>query len=99
MTRSTATPVNVDGQTLTLESLKLVAEGRAPVALAPAAVVRMRASRDIIERIVASGAAVYGVTTGFGRMSDVRIPPEKLSELQINLVRSHVRSRAADAET
>ena len=82
--------VNVDGQTLTLDALRLVAEGAASVSLAPAALARMRASRDIIERIVASGAAVYGVTTGFGKMSDVRIPPDRLAELQLNLVRSHV---------
>ena len=82
--------VTVDGLSLTLETLRAVAEAGAPVVLAPTAVARMQASRDIIERIVSSGAAVYGVTTGFGKMSDVRIAPEKLSELQVNLVRSHV---------
>jgi histidine ammonia-lyase len=82
--------VSVDGRTLTLDALKAVAEGRARVALAPEAADRMRASRAVVERVVASGAAVYGVTTGFGKMSDVRIPADKLSELQVNLVRSHV---------
>lgn len=87
---NTSAPVTVDGLSLTLGSLRAVAEAGTRVALAPAAVARMQASRDIIERIVASGAAVYGVTTGFGKMSDVRIAPDKLSELQVNLVRSHV---------
>jgi histidine ammonia-lyase len=82
--------VTIDGRSLTLEGLRAVAEGKARVALAPEAATRITASRHAIEKIVASGAAVYGVTTGFGKMSDVRIPPEKLAELQANLVRSHV---------
>ena len=32
---------------------------------------------------------MYGVTTGFGKLSDVAIPPDKLAALQVNLVRSH----------
>jgi histidine ammonia-lyase len=43
----------------------------------------------LIEEILAAGHTVYGVNTGFGKLSDVRIPPEKLAELQFNLVRSH----------
>jgi len=82
--------ITVDGQTLTLDALRAVATENARVSLAPSAVARMKASRQVVERLVASGAAVYGVTTGFGKMSDVRIPPEKLAELQVNLVRSHV---------
>ena len=82
--------VTLDGRSLTLDALGAVATHGAPVLIAPDAVARMGASRAIIEKIVASGAAVYGVTTGFGRMSDVRIPLERLAELQVNLVRSHV---------
>jgi histidine ammonia-lyase len=86
----TAPTVTIDGRSLTLETLRAVAAGGAPVALADSARERMQASRAIVDKIVASGAAVYGVTTGFGKMSDVRIPPAKLAELQVNLVRSHV---------
>ena len=82
--------VQVDGKSLSLDALRAVAEDGARVTLAPDAKVRMQVSRAIIEKIVASGAAVYGVTTGFGKMSDVSIPPDKLAELQVNLVRSHV---------
>jgi histidine ammonia-lyase len=46
-------------------------------------------SRGLIERILAAGETVYGVNTGFGKLADVRIPADKLAELQINLVRSH----------
>jgi histidine ammonia-lyase len=49
----------------------------------------MAASRATIESILAAGQTVYGVNTGFGKLSDVRIPPESLAQLQTNLVRSH----------
>jgi histidine ammonia-lyase len=49
----------------------------------------MRASRAVVEQLVAEGRTVYGVTTGFGDLSTVRIEPEQTAELQRNLVRSH----------
>jgi len=49
----------------------------------------MRASRAVIERLVAEGETVYGVTTGFGDLANVRIEPDQVAELQCNLVRSH----------
>ena len=49
----------------------------------------MQASRAVIERLVDEGATVYGVTTGFGDLANVRIEPEQVAELQRNLVRSH----------
>lgn len=81
--------VTIDGRTLTLRALRAVAGDNARVSLADDARARMNASRAVVDAIVASGAAVYGITTGFGKMSDVRIPGEKLAELQVNLVRSH----------
>src|SRR5262249_10523341 len=50
---------------------------------------RILASRKVVEEIIVRDAVVYGVTTGFGKLSDVRIPRDALSELQLNLVRSH----------
>ena len=49
----------------------------------------MGESRAVIERLVDEGATVYGVTTGFGDLADVRIEPDQTTELQRNLVRSH----------
>jgi histidine ammonia-lyase len=49
----------------------------------------MEASRRTVEKAVRRGDTVYGITTGFGRFADVAIPPERLAELQQNLVRSH----------
>ena len=59
------------------------------MALDPEAAERMRTSRAVIERLVARGATVYGVTTGFGDLANVRIEPGQVAELQRNLVRSH----------
>ena len=77
------------GRDLTIDRVIEVARGRRSVALDPAAAERMRASRAVIERLVADGATVYGVTTGFGDLADVRIEPAQTVELQLNLVRSH----------
>jgi histidine ammonia-lyase len=49
----------------------------------------MGASRRVVERIIAESRVVYGVNTGFGKLSDVTVPAGELRELQLNLVRSH----------
>ena len=79
----------LDGQPLTLADIEAVSLDGCAVAIAPAALGRVNASRALIEEILAAGEAVYGVNTGFGRLSDVRVPHESLAELQTNLVRSH----------
>jgi histidine ammonia-lyase len=77
------------GQRLSLPEIAAVANGQEQVMLAAEARARCKASRAVVEKIVAENRAVYGVNTGFGKLSDVRIDPDKLSELQLNLVRSH----------
>jgi histidine ammonia-lyase len=79
----------IDGDTLTIEEAYAVAVDRLRVGLAPRARERMLRTRAVVDDIVAGTDAVYGVTTGFGRLSDVAIPRERLAELQVNLVRSH----------
>ena len=79
----------LDGQPLSLSQIESVSIAGALVAIAPAAAARVRQSRSLIEEILAAGETVYGVNTGFGKLSDVSIAPDKLAELQINLVRSH----------
>ncbi len=82
-------PLLLDGASLTIPDVLEVAEGGRPVRLAPAARDRMRTTRGIVEGLAARGEAVYGVTTGFGKLSDIAIPPAQLAQLQVNLVRSH----------
>jgi histidine ammonia-lyase len=79
----------LDGQALTLAEIQAVALDGCQVGMAPASLKRMRASRDLIEQILAAGQTVYGVNTGFGKLADVRIPDGNLVQLQTNLVRSH----------
>lgn len=83
------TPVLVDGNSLTIDDVFAVAAHAAPVELSPAARDRANQTRRHVDAIVASNAVAYGVTTGFGKLSDVVIPPDRLAELQVNLVRSH----------
>ena len=81
--------LQLDGQRLSLAQIAAVASGTEAVALSNSARQRVEESREIVERIVAEGRTVYGVNTGFGRLSDVRIEPGELRALQLNLVRSH----------
>src|SRR5688500_14096357 len=84
-----ATPVVLDGNSLTIDDVFSVAVSAAPTSLAPAARERALESRRHVERLVQRNEVAYGVTTGFGKLSDIVIPPERLGELQVNLVRSH----------
>ncbi|HEX8130601.1 MAG TPA: histidine ammonia-lyase [Pyrinomonadaceae bacterium] len=81
--------LELNGQSLSLEQIAEVARGAERVRLADSARARVEASRALVERIVAEGRVVYGVNTGFGKLSDYSIPREELRELQLNLVRSH----------
>jgi len=82
--------LELDGTALTLEDLAGVAVGDAvEVAVAPSAVESIRASRALVDDRVQSGAVVYGLTTGFGRLKSVSVPRAELAALQENLVVSH----------
>src|SRR5215510_773347 len=81
--------MEVNGQALALSHIAAVALDREEVRISSLAKPRVLASRKVVEEIIARDAVVYGVTTGFGKLSDVRIPREALSDLQLNLVRSH----------
>jgi histidine ammonia-lyase len=82
-------PLVLNGQPLSLIEIFTVSNGHATVELHPAALERMRASRQIVEDIVAREETVYGINTGFGKLSDIHIPAAELRQLQRNLVRSH----------
>jgi histidine ammonia-lyase len=79
----------LNGQSLTLAEIEAVSLRNLQVEIAPEALARVAASRELIEGILAAGQTVYGVNTGFGKLSDVRIPDGSLAQLQTNLVRSH----------
>ena len=81
--------IHLDGSTLTVEQLLAVADRGEPVALAEAARDRVRASREVVDRRARGDAPAYGINTGFGSFADVKIAPEALETLQLNLLRSH----------
>jgi len=83
------TALAIDGNSLSLNDVVRVARQHAAVRLDDAARARMQRVRDVVDRKLASGQAVYGVNTGFGKLSEMAIPPDRLAELQVNLVRSH----------
>jgi histidine ammonia-lyase len=79
----------IDGESLTVDEAYAVAVERLRVKLNPKARERMLRTHAVVDDIVARNAVVYGVTTGFGKLSEVAIPRDKLAQLQVNLVRSH----------
>src|SRR6266576_1887822 len=81
--------IHLSGQPLSLKQIADVAYGRERVALSDEARLRVENARSVVVRIVAEGRTVYGVNTGFGKLSDVSIKPSELRDLQLNLVRSH----------
>ncbi len=81
--------IQINGNDLTFEQLYDVVFSGAEVSLDSRARAGMEASRAAVERLLASGATAYGVNTGFGELSDVRISADQIRRLQFNLVRSH----------
>ncbi len=82
-------PLVLTGQPLTLEEIGDVALSRRAVVLGEDARARIVASRRLVDALVERNETAYGINTGFGKLSDVRILPDQLEDLQRNLVRSH----------
>jgi len=79
-----------------------VAAEKRPVLLAPDAREAVGRARAVVDKLVANNQVSYAITTGVGRLSDVRIAGEQIRELQVNLIRSHavgVGEPLATAET
>lgn len=82
--------LHINGNDLTLEAVHEVAsEPRRAVLLAPDARAAVDVARSVVDEIVAGNKLAYAITTGVGKLSDVRIAGEQIRELQVNLVRSH----------
>ncbi len=81
--------MTIDGRSLGLDEVESVAVGGARAVLAEDARQRISAARGVVDSILTSGQVVYGVNTGFGKLAEVRIAPDQLSRLQLNLLRSH----------
>ncbi len=79
----------IDGNSLSLEDVALVAIQKAPIRLSEESIAKVTRCREYVESIIANGDVVYGLTTGFGKFSTVSIAKENIAELQANLIRSH----------
>jgi histidine ammonia-lyase len=81
--------VLLDGSSLSLPDLFAIAYDRARVGVADAARAHVRAARALVDARASGDTPAYGINTGFGSLSEVRIPREQLAALQLNLIRSH----------
>ncbi len=81
--------LQLDGRLLSLNQIASVAVHGRAVGIAAEAYPHMAASRAVVEGLVERGETAYGINTGFGKLSDVRIGSDQLEALQRNLVRSH----------
>ena len=81
--------LHINGNELTLDAVREVAVDRRPVLLSPDAREAVDRARAVVDEIVASNKVAYAITTGVGKLSDVRIVGDQIRELQVNLVRSH----------
>src|SRR5258707_5078190 len=81
--------LHINGNDLSLEAVREVAVDGRPVLLAPAARAAVERARAVVDVLVASNQVRYAVTTGVGKLSDVRIAGDQIRELEVNLVRSH----------
>ena len=81
--------LHINGNDLTTDDLHDVVYLRRPVLLEPEARERVEKSRAVVDDLLANNRIAYAITTGVGKLSDVRIDPEQNRQLQINLLRSH----------
>jgi histidine ammonia-lyase len=81
--------LHINGNDLTLEAVREVAVEHRPVLLDPDARAAVDRARAVVDALVAGNNVSYAITTGVGKLSDVRIAGEQIREMQVNLVRSH----------
>ena len=81
--------VMIDGDSLTFDQIREVAVYNARVKLSGPAIAKVKKCRQYVDKVIAEGRIVYGLTTGFGKFSNVTISREHTDELQENLLISH----------
>ena len=81
--------VTLNGQTLTFSEVRKVLFDGEKVVYSEESMRKVQESRKAVEKIVSEERIVYGITTGFGKFSDVLISKDDVESLQLNLIRSH----------
>jgi histidine ammonia-lyase len=82
-------PLLINGNDLAFEDLHHVIRQQRSVEVAKEAREKVNAARAVVDKLVQENRLAYAITTGVGKLSDVRIDPAQNRQLQINLVRSH----------
>src|SRR5271165_256566 len=85
-TETTAAPITLTGDALTVDCVVAVAREHRRVELDPEALRRVREARAVVERVLASGQAVYGLNTGLGSLSRHRIPVDEIARFSFATV-------------
>ena len=81
--------IEIDGEHLSIDDVVSVARGMEEVSISEKALKKIEESRKKVEEVLNEGKVVYGINTGFGELSSVRISDEEIDRLQENLIRSH----------
>jgi histidine ammonia-lyase len=84
-----AKPLELTGENLTTETFAQIVLGHCPVGLAASSRRAMQRSSAFVRKLANNDAVIYGVNTGVGKLSEARIPRDKLRQLQLNIIRSH----------
>ncbi len=79
----------IDKNDLSVEDVVAVARYGAPLSISHKAAERIQRSRALVEKWVQEGKIIYGITTGFGALSNTRISKEDTRQLQENIIMSH----------
>ena len=89
---STSENIILSGDGLTVDDVLAVARAHTRVGLDPEALVRVRAAREVVDRVLASGESVYGLNTGLGSLSRHRIPLDEIGAFSFATVADQVSS-------
>ena len=80
--------IELNGNSLTIEKVWKISQGE-KISICPESMKKVKASREIVEKIIKEERVVYGITTGFGHLCNTRIDKSDLQRLQVNLISSH----------
>src|SRR5690625_6461300 len=81
--------IELTGDSLTIDQLKRICLDHENMSIAKKSMKQVQESRRAVDKIVADKKIVYGINTGFGKLSDVMIKKEEVKDLQFNPIRSH----------
>lgn len=82
-------PVRLDGRSLRIDEVAAIARAGRAVELVPEARAKVAACSALLDRMIADGTPIYGITTGFGALDGRKVSRDESDRLQLNLVRSH----------